>query len=124
MTGKELDLKYFKNVLKEERERLQNQINQIRKERPSIGRQGSQGEPLSYDDDSGDTASDVSEAEKLSALEKSVYELLSKVEAALLKIRKKTYGICESCGKPIDKARLEVIPYATLCVKCKAKEEK
>jgi len=124
MTGKELDLKYFKNVLKEERERLQNQINQIRKERPSIGRQGSQGEPLSYDDDSGDTASDVSEAEKLSSLEKSVYELLSKVEAALLKIRKKTYGICESCGKPIDKARLEVIPYATLCVKCKAKEEK
>ena len=124
MTGKELDLKYFKKALEEEGERLQNQINQIGKERPFIGRQGSQGEPLSYDDDSGDTASDISEAEKLSALEKSAHELLSKVEAALLKIRKKTYGICESCRKPIDKARLKVIPYATLCVKCKAKEEK
>lgn len=124
MTGKKLDLKYFKNALEEERERLQNQINQIEKERPSIGRQGSQGEPLSYDDDSGDTASDISEAERLSALEKSTQELLSKVEAALLKIRKKTYGICESCRKPISGARLKVIPYATLCVKCKAKEEK
>lgn len=124
MTGKELDLKYFKNALKEERGRLQNQIDQIEKEKPSIGRQGSQGEPLSYDDDSGDTASDISEAEKLLALEKSAHELLAKVEAALLRIRKKTYGICESCRKPIDKARLKVIPYATLCVKCKAKEEK
>ena len=38
------------------------------------------------------------------------------------RIEKGEYGICESCGDPIPLARLEVLPYATLCVACAAKE--
>ena len=34
--------------------------------------------------------------------------------------RDKTYGMCESCGKPIPKARLRALPYARLCVSCKS----
>src|SRR5664280_2830893 len=35
-----------------------------------------------------------------------------------------TYGACESCGRPIAKARLQAFPRATLCVSCKQREER
>jgi RNA polymerase-binding transcription factor DksA len=28
-----------------------------------------------------------------------------------------TYGICERCGKPIEKARIKALPYVDLCIK-------
>ena len=34
------------------------------------------------------------------------------------------YGICESCGEPIGKPRLEAAPRATLCLSCKSKQER
>jgi DnaK suppressor protein len=38
--------------------------------------------------------------------------------AAIERIDQGTYGLCERCGQPIPKGRLEVIPYARTCVKC------
>jgi DnaK suppressor protein len=35
-----------------------------------------------------------------------------------------TYGVCESCGQPIGKARLLAFPRATLCVACKQRQER
>jgi DnaK suppressor protein len=32
--------------------------------------------------------------------------------------------LCDSCGQPIERARLEAIPQASLCMKCKANQEK
>lgn len=43
---------------------------------------------------------------------------LREIDAALDRIARGTYGICERCGEPIPLARLEVIPYARLCMKC------
>ena len=34
------------------------------------------------------------------------------------------YGVCETCGLPIAPQRLEVVPHARLCIKCKEREEK
>jgi len=47
-----------------------------------------------------------------------ILDLLGKVERALEMVRAGSYGICESCGKSIPLARLEALPYATLCVDC------
>ena len=47
---------------------------------------------------------------------------LKRIEAALQKIKTGKYGICEKCGKEISKERLEVIPEAELCIKCKKNE--
>jgi DnaK suppressor protein len=33
------------------------------------------------------------------------------------------YGVCQECGAPIPKARLEVMPFATRCVACQARVE-
>ena len=35
-----------------------------------------------------------------------------------------TFGLCERCGKPIDPERLEALPYATLCIDDKRKQER
>ena len=43
---------------------------------------------------------------------------LASVELALDKVRAGTYGKCEACGKNIPLARLQALPYASLCVEC------
>lgn len=43
------------------------------------------------------------------------------INDALRRIDQGTYGRCEGCGAEIDPARLEILPYATLCIKCKQK---
>lgn len=54
--------------------------------------------------------------------EVGVYETLTdserRVTEALEKIDDGTYGICDSCGKPIPAGRLKVAPQSTLCVDC------
>ncbi len=49
---------------------------------------------------------------------------LQEIEAALKKIKKGTYGICERCKKPIDAKRLEVKPQALYCMSCLTELEK
>ena len=43
--------------------------------------------------------------------------LLAQVDRALEKIEEGTYGICDRGGHPIEEARLQAIPYASLCMK-------
>jgi len=55
------------------------------------------------------------------SIEQNTLDVLGKVERALELIEDGTYGICESCGKSIPLNRLDVLPYATLCVDCARK---
>ena len=66
-------------------------------------------------------ASQSFELEKRLALEKQIRENIADVERALDRLDKGTYGRCEVCGKLIDPNRLEALPYATVCMNCKAK---
>jgi DnaK suppressor protein len=70
------------------------------------------------DADEGDP--DLVEREKVIALVNTIEHRLEAVEHALRHAEEGTYGICERCGEPIDPARLEALPEATLCIKCKA----
>ncbi len=45
-------------------------------------------------------------------------EVLVQIEAALKRIEDGSYGKCEECGKEIPRARLDAVPYASLCVRC------
>jgi DnaK suppressor protein len=51
-------------------------------------------------------------------------DMLLQAERALSRIADGSYGVCESCGNPIGKARLQAFPRATLCVTCKQREER
>jgi DnaK suppressor protein len=50
-------------------------------------------------------------------------KLLSKIDAALDRIKEGTYGICEECGDPIGVERLRARPVTTLCIDCKSNQE-
>lgn len=49
-------------------------------------------------------------------------DTLREIEDALRRIAEGTYSICEKCGGPIAKARLEVVPHARFCMKCLKKK--
>jgi RNA polymerase-binding protein DksA len=49
--------------------------------------------------------------------------LVYHIDQALRRIKEGTYGLCESCKKPISAARLEAVPHARLCIQCKSAEE-
>jgi len=51
-------------------------------------------------------------------------KLIMKVKEALDRIDNGTFGICESCGRPISEKRLMVRPVTTQCIDCKTEEEK
>jgi DnaK suppressor protein len=50
--------------------------------------------------------------------------LATKIEAALERIEKGTFGVCESCSRPIASARLKARPITTLCIDCKTESER
>ncbi len=49
---------------------------------------------------------------------------IDEIELALKKLHEGTYGVCEECGNEIKPRRLEVRPFATLCVRCKERQER
>jgi RNA polymerase-binding transcription factor DksA len=51
------------------------------------------------------------------SIENNVRDLLRKIDGALDRMSKKTYGVCIVCGKPIEKARVRALPYVELCLK-------
>ena len=75
-------------------------------------------------DDQADAGTKAFEREQELALTQNARDLLDQGERALARIDAGTYGVCESCGKPIGKARLLAFPRATLCVACKQREER
>jgi len=75
-------------------------------------------------DDSADAGAKTFEREHELALTQNARERLAQTQRVLSKIDDGSYGVCESCGKPIGKARLQAFPRATLCVACKQREER
>ena len=71
-----------------------------------------------------DVASDSYERDFNLGLVSSEREIILSIDDALKRISNKTYGLCQQCEKPISKNRLEAIPYAEYCIKCKEKLEK
>ena len=75
-------------------------------------------------DDQADAGTKTFEREHEMSLANNSRGMLQQAERALKRIEDGSYGVCESCGSPIGKARLQAFPRATLCVSCKQKEER
>ena len=99
--------------LKAERERVLFEVGRLREAFKS---------EVDGDVDEGDP--NFAEREKVMALVNGLGRKLESIDNALQQARDGTYGICERCGEPIDPARLEVVPEATLCVRCKTATER
>jgi RNA polymerase-binding transcription factor DksA len=106
--------------LKEERDRLIKQQEQNRAAAPVVGEM-KEGSPYGKKEEG---ASEAFELEKRLALEKRLMVTLAEVEHALRKFEEGTYGVCDTCGRSVEIARLEVLPQANLCLNCKALQSK
>jgi DnaK suppressor protein len=94
--------------LKEERQHLSKSLEQLRASAPPVG-EPKEGSPYGKKEEG---AAEACELENRLALEERLRRLLSEVEHALQKFEDGTYGLCDVCGQPIDRERLEVFPRA------------
>ena len=109
------DLKKIRSLLESEKKRLLEELEQLNADgRPSEERR--EGSPFGKREEE---ATESLELEKRLAMEKRIKDQLTANDDATRKIDAGTYGICESCGKPIEPARLEILPTARRCMNCK-----
>lgn len=112
----------FRARLHEERERTDADLAGLDSEMVALG--------VSQQDEGGgagnhiaDDATDVMEQQRNLALIANLQERRRDIARALERLDDGTYGICERCQKPIATARLEALPFATLCIECQSLED-
>ena len=117
------DADFFRERLLEERRRVLEAIDNLHHENP--GSLSDETEELSFQDNHlGDVATATFDREMASTLEENSNHVLAAIEAALGRIEDGTYGVCRQCGNPIGDGRLEALPWATLCIDCKRRQER
>ena len=98
--------------------------NELRKRLGAdLARLGSQQLNSSATGDAADAAFDHQGEELSTQLAELEARELNQIERALLRLRQGTYGLCEGCATKIPVARLNVLPYSTLCIKCQREAE-
>jgi DnaK suppressor protein len=113
-TAKELG--ELKKRLLEEKSELQEQLTTIEENSFSASQSDMSGE-VGFDDENADAGTATFERERDLSIENNVRDLLRKIDDALGRMSRKTYGVCAICGKPIEKARVRALPYVELCLK-------
>ncbi len=73
--------------------------------------------------DTADIASNIIEEQVVMSLAQVEAKEIEQIDNALKRLKSGKYGICERCGKKINKQRLRAIPFVDLCIKCKEAEE-
>jgi RNA polymerase-binding protein DksA len=114
LTQKETD--DLRARLEEERTELQRQLAGIEEDTFATTQSELSGD-VGLDDESADAGTATFEREKDLSIEQNVRDLLAKIDRALKRMDDGVYGICERCGKPIEKARIKALPYVDLCIK-------
>jgi DnaK suppressor protein len=117
-----MDREDLKKTLETERDRLVREIAELDADLSESLEDSSEESP--YDQHMAETAAVTLDREIDLTLEENARAAISQIERALLKLANGSYGICDKCGKPIGEERLRVVPYATLCVECKRREER
>jgi len=104
--------------LKKEKTQLLEKIEELRVQGQPLPERR-EGSPFGKREEEADEALEL---EKRLASEQSLRSSLNEVAHALQKYEAGTYGICDSCGQPIEQGRLEALPQASLCLSCKARQ--
>ena len=114
LTSKEIE--DLKGRLEQEQVELREQLSTIEEEAFAATQSELSGD-VGLDDESADAGTATFEREKDLSIENNVRDLLAKIDRALGRIDDGSYGICERCGKPIEKARIKALPYVDLCIR-------
>lgn len=113
----------LKQRLVKEREDLQEQYDELEESTFGTNQSDLTGE-MGFDEEYADAGTATFERERDLSLVNNLRDLMDRIDKALGKIEDGTYGLCDRCGKPIEKLRLKALPYANLCIKDKQAEER
>jgi len=108
--------------LEVERVRVRAAIDNLHSVHP--GSMSDEVEESSLDNHLAETASATLDREIDYSVEENEARVLAAIDSALARIADGTYGRCEHCGREIEAERLEALPYATLCIEDKRREER
>ncbi len=118
-----LDLYRYRRLLLQKKAKVRNGIGSIMEKSFSEGQKVNIGEFSSYDQHPGEMALETFEREKDLGLKDGLEIDRHKIDLALERLSKGTYGFCLRCKKPIPQGRLEAMPEAELCVECQKFQE-
>lgn len=116
--------KKFEKRLVEMREKKLEYITMLRELAISRTQRDASGDISAFTSHPADISTESDEREKVASLITRETLSLKELDAALERIRDASYGKCDTCGGDIPPARLQALPFATLCVKCQAEAEK
>jgi DnaK suppressor protein len=120
-----VDTQHFRGMLLEKRQAVVEALDYLHKEHPgSLEDETGELVSSSADQHMADTATETVDREIDYTLEASDGRLLAAIDIALARIDEGSYGSCVNCGAQIPPERLEAMPWATLCIDCKRKEER
>jgi RNA polymerase-binding protein DksA len=120
----EKDLKEFEERLLGERRKILKEMGHLETTVLKVNQRDSSGDLSGYSFHMADAGTDAMEREKAFQFASAEGRMLMEIDAALRRLYGGEYGVCETCGDPIARARLEVMPHARLCIRCKEKEER
>ncbi|MDQ2982763.1 MAG: TraR/DksA C4-type zinc finger protein [Actinomycetota bacterium] len=123
MSQSQIDTEKFRDALLRERQKVAEAIQYLHDENPGSLEDETE-ETMSVDNHPADVATATVDREIDYTLEENSEHVLRAIDEALERIEAGTFGICSNCGKPIEPERLELLPYATLCIECKRLEER
>src|SRR5919201_1579267 len=106
---------YSRKELVREQGELKAQLAELEESSFSTPQSDISGE-VAFDEEYAASGTATFERERDLSLENNIRDLLEKIDKALARMDEGTYGLCERCGKPIEKARIKALPYASLCI--------
>ncbi len=120
---KKEEIGHFEEILSKKRKEILEELQDTEK-KIRVSQQDSTSELSLCPIHSADIATDAETIEEEAFFVGNRSHLLEEIEYALKKISRGRYGICEDCGKEIEKKRLLHLPYARYCIKCMEEREK
>ncbi len=118
------ELEEFRQKLEQQLEVLQKNIINLRENVFQRSRMDDSGDITNIPTHIADISNDVVYHDITLGLMRNEVQVLQEIQDALVRIKEKTFGICEQCQKPIMKKRLEYVPYTRLCINCKSEQER
>lgn len=103
------EIEKYQSTLEQERRRL---VTEIENEKPADFGSDPETDLEEESDESEDFANKT-------AIKDTLKERLNEIDMALNRIKLGTYGVCEKCGKEVEKEILDLVPESELCEECK-----
>jgi len=117
------ELEKFRQLLLDKRKSLIHEMGGVMKEQFSSTPKDATGDHSSHSYHMADQGTDAMERELAFMFASKSGRLVYHIDEALRRIEDGIYGLCFSCNKPVTVSRLNAVPHARLCIKCKESEE-